>query len=166
MPESRAEICSATHDDLTGILELQAANQIARGGMLSAELARPRILTMMRDMPLVVARREGRVVGFLMSTTRAMNAELPVVRAMFMAYHGTPDAYVYGPICVAQAERGKGLASAMISVLRSLQPGREGVLFIRSDNEASLLAHRRIGMDEVARFDLDGISFIVFSYVG
>ena len=166
MPEPCAEICSATLDDLTGILELQAANQMARAGMLSAELARPRILAMMRDMPLVVARREGRVVGFLMSATRAMNAELPVVCAMFMAYHGTPDAYVYGPICVDRAERGKGLASAMFSALRRLQPGREGVLFIRSDNEASLLAHRKLGMDEVARFDLDGMGFTVFSYVG
>jgi predicted GNAT superfamily acetyltransferase len=166
MAETQAEIGKAKEADLTGILELQAANQIARGGSLSAELPRSRVEAMMRGMPLVVARRDGRVIGFLMTTTREMNAELPVVRAMFQAYAGASDAYVYGPICVDQMERGKGLAAAMFSQLRNLQPGREGVLFIRSDNEASLLAHRRMGMDEVARFDLDGIDFAVFSYVG
>lgn len=166
MAEIQWEIGKATEADLAGILELQAANQIARGGLLSAELPRARVQAMMDGMPLVVARRDGRVVGFLMTTTRAMNAELPVVRAMFAAYPGAPDAYVYGPICVDQTERGKGLAAAMFSELRGLQPGREGVLFIRSDNEASLLAHPRMGMQEVARFDLDGASFAVFSYVG
>lgn len=166
MTATRTEIGKATESDLEEILELQAANQIARGGMLSAELPRSRVQAMMRSMPQVVARRDGRVVGFLMTTTRAMNAELPVVRAMFAAYGGTPDAYVYGPICVAETERGKGLAAAMFSELRGLQPEREGILFIRSDNEASLLAHHRMGMDEVARFELDGINFAVFSYVG
>jgi L-amino acid N-acyltransferase YncA len=166
MAESEVEIGTASDADLAGILELQAANQISRGGTLSAELARPRVLEMMRGMPVVVARLDGRVVGFLMSTTRAMNSELPVVRAMFGAYAGSPDAYVYGPICVAQTQRGKGLAAAMFSELRALQPGREGILFIRSDNEASLLAHRRMGIDEVARFNLDGANFAVFSYRG
>jgi L-amino acid N-acyltransferase YncA len=134
--------------------------------MLSVELPRSRVLEMMRGLPLVVARREGRVLGFVMSAARTMNSELPVLRAMFGAYAGTPDAYVYGPICVDQAERGKGLAAAMFSALRALHPGREGVLFIRDDNEASLQAHRRMGMHEVARFDLDGTNFAVFSYVG
>lgn len=103
--------------------------------MLSAELPRSRILQMMVGMPLVVARREGRVVGFLTATTRAMNADLPVVAAMF-------------------------------SVLRGQQPGREGVLFIRIDKQASLLAHWKMGMNEVARFDFNGANFAVFSYVG
>ncbi|MGJ7502689.1 GNAT family N-acetyltransferase [Variovorax sp. ZT5P49] len=166
MTDTPSDIGTATAADLEGILSLQAANQTARGGMLSAELPRDRIEAMMREMPLVVARRGGRVCGFLMATTRTMNAELPVVRAMFAAYPGSADAYVYGPICVDPAERGQGLAAAMFAELRRLQPGREGVLFIRSDNEASLRAHRRMGMREVARFELSGAAFDVFSYVG
>lgn len=166
MTESPADISVATDADLNGILELQFANQIARGGMLSAELPRARIMAMMRDMPLIVAKRDARVVGFLMTSTRTMNAELPVVRSMFAAYPGGSDAYVYGPVCVDASERGKGLAEAMFSALRRLAPGREGVLFIRSDNAASLRAHRRMGMNEVATFGLEGIDFSVFAYVG
>lgn len=166
MARTQVEIGTATASDLEGILALQAANQIARGGMLSAEFPRSRVEAMMRAMPLIVARHEGRVTGFLMSTTRAMNADFPVIRAMFQAYGGSEDAYVYGPICVGQEARGQGVAEAMFTELRRLEPGREGVLFIRADNEASLRAHRRMGMREVGRFALDGTGFLVFAYRG
>jgi len=100
----------ANEADLDGILALQAANQMARGGSLSASLPEARVVAMMQEMPLIVARRDGRITGFLMTTTRAMNADLPIVQAMFAAYQGAPNAYVYGPICVGEEERGKGLA--------------------------------------------------------
>lgn len=166
MTAPQETIGTATEADLDGIVQLQATNQTARGGQLAAELLRARIAEMMASTPLVVAKRAGRVVGFLMTSTRSMNADLPVVRAMFDAYAGAPDAYVYGPICVDPAERGKGLAAAMFSALRKLEPGREGVLFIRSDNQASLRAHQRMGMQEVTRFALGPADFAVFSYTG
>ncbi|WP_153101119.1 GNAT family N-acetyltransferase [Paraburkholderia hayleyella] len=166
MTDSGVSIGRATEADLDGIEALLTANLIEHGGMLEAELPRSRLVAMMRGMPLIVARRDGRITGFLMSTTRAMSGGMPIVRALFDAYAGTADTYVYGPVCVDAAERGKGLAAAMFSALRQLEPGREGVLFIRTDNEASLRAHRRMGMQEVARFELNGADFAVFSYIG
>ena len=156
----------ATEADLDGILELQAANQPERGGMLSANLSRSRVAELMLGMPLIVARRGGRVVAFLMNSTREMNDDIPIIRAMLEAYPGTADAYVYGPICVKEEERGKGLAQAMFTELRRLERGREGILFIRRDNPASLRAHRKMGMREVAGFVLGGIDYVVLSYVG
>ncbi|KIQ58250.1 GCN5 family acetyltransferase [Pseudomonas fluorescens] len=129
-------------------------------------MPRSRVAAMMREMPLIVARRGGRITGFLMTTPRAMNADLPIVQAMFTAYPGTPDAYVYGPICVGEQERGKGLAQKMFAELQRLEPGREGVLFIRKDNEASLRAHLKMGMKEVESFQFNGSVFAVFSYIG
>jgi predicted GNAT superfamily acetyltransferase len=165
--QNQPAIGKATAADIDGILALQAANQIANGGALSAELPRPRIEAMMKDMPLIVARgKNGGVAGFLMTSTRALNADVPVVRAMFAAYEGSPDAYAYGPICVAASERGKGLAEAMFTELRRLQPGREGVLFIRRDNAPSLRAHIRMGMREVAEFELGGAGFSVMAFAG
>ena len=160
------DIGRATERDLAGILELQAANQPDRGGALSAELPRSRVAEMMREMPLIVARRGNRIVAFLMNSTREMNDDVPIIRAMLDAYPGTPDAYVYGPICVSEEERGKGLAQAMFAELRQLEPGREGVLFIRRDNPGSLRAHAKMGMREVADFVIDGKDFVVLSYVG
>ena len=62
--------------------------------------------------------------------------------------------------------RGEGLAQAMFAELRRLEPGREGILFIRRDNGASLRGHTRMGRREVAEFQYDGFDFAVFSYVG
>jgi len=126
-------------------------------------LSRERIAEMMQAMPLIVARRNSHVTGFLMMTTRAMNADIPIIKAMFTAYEGSADAYVYGPVCVGAEERRKGLAQAMFAELKRLQPGREGVLFIRLDNEASLRAHIRMGMKETAKFRFNGSDYLVFS---
>ena len=156
----------ATEADLDGIMELQAANQPDRGGMLSASLSRSRVAELVLGRPLIVARRGGRVVAFLMTSTRAMNDDVPIIRAMLEAYPGTSDAYVYGPVCVIEEERGKGLAQAMFTELRRLERGREGILFIRRDNPASLRAHTKMGMREVAGFVLDDIDYVVLSYIG
>ena len=163
---TRVDICRATETDLDGILELQAANQPERGGALSASLPRSRIADMMRAMPLIVARRHGRISGFLMTSTREMNADVPIIREMLAAYPGATDAYVYGPVCVSAEDRGKGLAQAMFAELQRLLPGREGILFIRRDNPASLRAHAKMGMHEVAGFLFDGHAYAVLSYVG
>ena len=60
------------------------------------------------DMPVIVARRNGRVVGHLISASREACAGVPMAEAMLRAYPGAaPDAYVYGPICVAEEARGR-----------------------------------------------------------
>lgn len=166
MTENRLIITKATNANLDGIIDLLAVNQIECGGALSENLPRSRVTEMMRDMPLIVALRDGLVTGFLMTSTRVMNANLPLVKAMFNAYHGTPDAYVYGPICVATDQRGKGLAQAMFDKLRTLAPGREGILFISRHNGASLKSHTRMGMREVAEFKLNSSDFAVLSFIG
>ena len=160
------DIGRATEHDLDGILELQAANQLERGGLLSVELPRARVTAMMQEMPLIVARRDGRIVAFLVNSTRQMNDDVPIIRAMLDAYPGESNAYVYGPICVSEAERGKGMAQALFAELRRLEPGREGILFIRSDNAASLRAHAKMGMREVAGFVFNGLDHVVLSFIG
>ena len=160
------EISRATEIDLDGIVELQAANQPERGGTLSASLPRSRIAEMMRVMPLIVARCGGRITGFLMTSTREMNADVPIIRAMLAAYQGATDAYVYGPICVSAEERGKSLAQAMFAELQRLLPGREGILFIRRDNPASLRAHAKMGMHEVAGFVFNEHDYVALVYLG
>jgi L-amino acid N-acyltransferase YncA len=47
----------------------------------------------------------------------------------------------------------------VFAALRARLPGREGVLFIRRDNAASLKAHARMGMREVAEFTHGGAVF-------
>ena len=160
------DIARATHEDIDGILDLQDRNQPDRGGTLSARFSRDWFGSALAAMPVIVCRREGRVVGYLASSPLSAHAEVPVVQAMLAAYRGKPGAYVYGPICVDEVERGRGLASAMFEALRDRLPRREGVLFIRSDNTASLGAHTRMGMRQVADFTDGDAAYAVFSYAG
>ncbi len=159
------EIGIATWRDLDGIVALQAMNQISNGGSLSAFLPRARLLKMMEELPQIVARKEGEVVGFLLCS--AMCADVPILQAMLDAYPmRTENAYAYGPICVARNERGRGIAQAMFAMLKRMHPGREGILFIRSDNEPSLRAHRKMGMREVSSFLHAGVEHVVLNYTG
>lgn len=166
MDTGETHIGRATEADLDGIVELQATNQADRGGTLSASMPRATIARMLRDMPLVVARRGGRIVGFLMTGSREITAEVPIIQAMLATYPGAPDAYVYGPICIAADARGQGLAQAMFAELRRLAPGREGILFIRRGNLASRRAHEKMGMREVEGFGFGGHAFSVVAYMG
>ena len=161
------EIAAARENDLDGVLELQAANQVSNGGKLSASFSRSQLQRMMNEMPLLVARRAQRIVGFLICSTREMVSDVPIILAMLDSYpERARDSYVYGPVCIDAKERGRGLAQLLFEELRRRLPGREGVLFIRCDNEASIRSHRKMGMREVSRFRFDGIDHIVLSYIG
>jgi len=100
----------ASKADLEGIMALQAMNQADHGGTLTVSLPYSKVAWMLREMPLIIARRNDSITGFLMTSTRAMNEDVPIISAMLAKYPGTADAYIYGPICVSIEERGKGLA--------------------------------------------------------
>lgn len=159
-------VTPATERDLDGILALQDRNHRNRGGTLTALLSRERMRSMLSDLPLIVARRNDRVVGFLMAASKPTVADVPVIRAMLAAYGGAPDAYVYGPIVVDESERGRGLAQRMFAALRERLPGREGILLIRADNAPSLRAHEKMGVQTRGTFVHDGFPFVVLSYLG
>jgi L-amino acid N-acyltransferase YncA len=160
------EVDTLRTGDIDGVLALQEANQAEYGGTLSARMPRAFFTAAMDGMPVIVARREGRVVGFLVSSPKHPPPEAPVMRAMLSAWPGGDDAYSYGPTCVAAEERGRGLAAAMFAALRARLPGREGILFIRTDNTASLRAHAKMGMRQVASFEHGGATMLVLAYVG
>jgi RimJ/RimL family protein N-acetyltransferase len=160
------EIDRLRRDDIDGVLALQEANQAEHGGTLSACMPRAFFEAAVDGMPVIVARRDHQVVGFLVSAPKHPPPAAPIVRAMLHAWPGAEDAYTYGPVCVSAEERGRGLAAAMFAALRALLPGREGVLFIRSDNAASIRAHAKMGMRQVATFTFNDASILVLSYVG
>jgi L-amino acid N-acyltransferase YncA len=160
------EIGLAGPPDVDRILELQRGNLPDRGGALSVEFSRDWFTRAVAAMPVIVARRQGSVVGFLVSSPFAAHADVPIVQAMRRAYAGAANAYLYGPICIAASERGRGLAGRLFTALRRELPDREGVLFIRRDNLPSLQAHAKMGMRQVAEFTHDDAVHVVLAYVG
>lgn len=164
---TQIDIRKAVKSDLPGLLKLQQANQLAQGGSLAAALTAGQIEQMMADMPQIVACRNNEVVAFLLTTSLAVSRKRPllIIDKTLQAYpYADQDAYLYGPVCVSASERGNRLAQLMFARLLELEPNRQGILFIRSDNEPSLRAHSRMGMIKVGEFTLNDALFHVFAY--
>ncbi|AUC98215.1 N-acetyltransferase [Bradyrhizobium sp. SK17] len=154
----------ATLSDAEAISALLMADSGDHGGMLLGQWPRETIETRISSgQPIVIATDEAdRLLGALLTSEQDFD-EAPPVRAMLMAWPGGPDAYVYGPVCISRDARGLGVLEALYAELRATFPGREAILFVREDNPRSLKAHLRLGMREVAHFDLGGKVFVVLS---
>ena len=102
--------------DIDAITALLQANSPSQGGSLTGEFSRDKVASMADGAsPVIVARRVagGPAVGVLFSAEKA-TAQAPVVLAMLAAYAGSDKAYVYGPVRIADPERGAGLAGAVV----------------------------------------------------
>lgn len=166
MQTDAPEISRATVDDVAGIVALQERNLRQNGGALSVRLPPEWFEAALAAMPVIVARRSGTIVGYAVASPCDAQGDDPILMAMLRAYPGSPGAYVYGPICVAESERGHGVARAMFNALRAAVPGREGFTFIRADNAVSRKVHARIGMREMITFSVAGIDYVVVAYTG
>jgi GNAT superfamily N-acetyltransferase len=160
------EIVLATSADIPGILALQEPNLPDNGGGLSVRQNADWFKRTMLEMPLIMARREGKVVGYVVATTLAAKSHVAIVQAMLRRFPAPPDCYAYGPVCVASTERGKGLAGMMFEGLRARLRGRPAMTFVRADNAPSLRAHRKMGMQELGAFLSEGVPHIAFTYTG
>ena len=163
---TRYDITLATPEDVPAILALQEVNLYENGGGLSARQTGEWFRRTMSEMPIVVGRRDGKLVGYLLATSLAAKAHVAIVQTMLRVFPPPPECYLYGPVGVAGSERGNGLAGILYAELRSRMRGRPAMTFIRSDNAPSLRAHRKMGMKELGEFATDGESYIAFSYDG
>ena len=161
MDHSDIVIEVATRDDLPGILDLQERNLTEHGGSLSVRWSAEWFQTAVGEMPIIVARSGERVVGYLVSTPQSAQAQNPIIQAMLAAYRPSADAFIYGPICVEQEQRKRGVAALMFQYLRTRLPCREGLTFIRGDNIASRAAAAKLGMREAGKFEHRGLEYIV-----
>jgi predicted GNAT superfamily acetyltransferase len=157
----------ASATDIDDIVALLQANEASRGGSITGHFDRGMVAAFLADMPVIVARRDGRLAGVLVSSSIAAVGHIPVIAAMLRTYRGGTDAYIYGPICIDARDRGRGLAETLFTFLKAVLPGREGILFIRADNAASIRAHReKLGMTAQGSFVLDGVEYMALSYRG
>ena len=154
-------ISVATPHDIPDILALQSENQLSSGGALSVEFPAQWFENVMNDMPIVIARCRGQLIGYLVSSSQGATKHLALNQAKYRAYPVGPEAYNSGPLCIAASGRGRGLASRLFDAQRALLRGREGVAFIRRDNTASRVVHAKYGFREVAEFSHAGIDYLV-----
>jgi L-amino acid N-acyltransferase YncA len=163
---SEYAISLATREEIPELLGLQKANLGVHGGALSVRLTSEWFECSLEEMPIILARRSGRLVGYLVSSSRSATARLALPQAKFRAYPTGPEAYNSGPLCIARSERGRGLAGMLFCALREHLPGREAVTFVRRDNTASRNAHAKAGFREVAQFAYDDVDYVVMACSG
>jgi hypothetical protein len=101
-------IARASRNDIPEILALQEDNLPDRGGALSVRFPSQWFEAALEDMPLIVARKGGCLVGYLLASSVASQVHVPAVQGMLRAYPAATDAYIYGPICVVAGARRRG----------------------------------------------------------
>jgi L-amino acid N-acyltransferase YncA len=158
------EISLATPDDIPGILAVQEPNLPDSGGSLSVRQTADWFKHAVLENSVVVGRRDGKVVGYVLGTSLAANAHIAIIQAMLRTFPAPPDCYLYGPVCVAETERGRGLAGEMFEKLQAHMGGRPAMTFIRADNEPSLRAHRKKGMRDLGTFVNSDEQYIALIY--
>lgn len=158
------EIGLAAIDDIPAIMAIQDRNLHENGGGLSVRQNADWFRRTMSEMPIVVARSAGLVVGYALATSVIAKSHVGIVQTMLREFPAPPNCYLYGPVCVAESERGNGLAGMLYQEMRARLPGRTAMSFVRSDNTPSLRANRKMGKKELGKFIHDGECYIVFAF--
>ena len=153
----------ATLHDVERISALLMANAADRGGTLYGDWSVGVVGDCIAAGDLIIVAMDGAHLLGVLFTLEKARASAPPVLAMLAAWPGSVDAYVYGPVCIDQVARGKGVLEALHADLVTRRPGREAILFIKANNPRSLHAHARLGMVQVASFTLAGEVFAVLS---
>jgi len=144
----------ATASDAAAISALMEPDSQSRGGSLFGDWGVEKIARWIAtDALILLAVEAGRIVAVLFTAEKGA-VSTPAIDAMWRAWPGAGDAYVYGPVCLAAEARGRGVLALLADALRARRPGREAVLFINRDNPRSITAHLRIGVRPVAEFTL------------
>ena len=128
------EISLGRAEDIPGILVLQETNLAERGGGLAVRQTADWFRHAIFEKSLVVGRHEQKVVGYVLGTSFAAKAHVMIIQTMLRVFPPPPDCYLYGPVCVAETERGKGLAGALFEVLQTHMAGRPAMTFIRAQH--------------------------------
>jgi L-amino acid N-acyltransferase YncA len=158
------DISLASPGDIPGILALQEPNLPDNGGSLSVRQSADWFSKAIAEKSVVAGRRNGEVAGYVLGTSLAAKAHVTIVQTMLRTFPPPANCYLYGPVCVAETERGKGLAGALFEVLQAHMTGRPAMTFIRADNEPSLRAHRKMGMRELGPFSNGAEQYIALSH--
>lgn len=165
------EIRRATQTDYSGICELARSHYKEnptpadrQQGFLSARFSLQQITDIANSLGIIIASDAGRVAGFMCASRCEWSDQPAIVRQMLdnlwrYRFHEQPldksKVFVYGPVCIDLAYRGRGVLRKMHQCLNRGMDGLypAGVAFVANDNQASLRAHiDGLGMHQVGDF--------------
>ncbi len=132
-------------------------------GFVFVEHTLPLLRRMAAQSPQAIALSEGHVVGYCLSLSVSLQAEVPSLAPMFQhfrecVYRGKPlSAYrfvVGGQVCVDREHRGKGLLARLYDQIRLsvAQDCDLCVTEIATRNRVSVRAHERMGFEIISTY--------------
>lgn len=98
-------------------------------GSLPVRLTEDWFRRVVSEKSVLVGRRNGKVAGCVSGTSLAAKAHVTIIQTMLRAFPPSPDCYLYGPVFVADTERGKDLAGTMFKTLQKHKNGRPAMMF-------------------------------------
>jgi len=132
-------------------------------GFVFAEHTKSLLQRMAAESPQAIALVDGQVMGYCLSLTLSLKAEVPSLAPMFeqfaaCAYRGKPlPSYrliVGGQVCVDREHRGKRLLSRLYEQVRQSVGSAYDlcVTEIATRNRVSMRAHERMGFEVVSTY--------------
>ena len=177
------EIRLAAPGDIAGVLQLQAeyfignlAAEARKGGFVSAEFTSQQLEDIAKDVALLVGVEQHHVVGYLCAASCQYYRRVPLLAALMrrfpdMTYSGgrleAYRSFIYGPVCIAHSQRGRGLLVALYEeLLRVVRSTYEiGVALISNANRPSFEAHvRTLGMTAIGEYEIDGHQYEILAF--
>lgn len=168
------EIRQARIEDYPKIIRLQQQNtpgQLSeaemRQGFIVSQMDEPRLDAINQALGILVAMDGAQLAGFVCLVPTSLQPRHPVVEAMLATFAHQQfggksleqqRVFVYGPVCISNEWRGKGLLRQLFEAVKS--HAREdydtGAAFINDLNPHSLAAHvKGLGMTVLTPFNCD-----------
>jgi predicted GNAT superfamily acetyltransferase len=150
--------------EIAELLDLQRANlainldaqTIESQGFVTFVYAPETIQNMMAAAPQIVARADGKIVGYALTTTVEAGLDNELMRPLVeLSYTLGPlskkSFYFIGQVCVRSGYRGTGIFDALYQEHKDLfkYQFKAVVTEIASDNLRSLAAHQRVGFQTI-----------------
>ncbi len=160
-------------EDFEQIVALQNKNLVEildqteqKDGFLSAAFSVEEFQAMDEDLCVVVCVDAGQVCGYACASSVEYNQQFPLVAAMIerfqkIHYQAKPltsyRSFIYGPVCIDKAYRGQGVLTGLFNQMQKLLRERESppellIVLISAQNERSLKAHQKLGIEMIDQF--------------
>jgi len=174
---NRIEYATAQSDaDLLQIIELQKENleqsiseeELQAQGFVTVVHELPLLKAMNHPHPHIIAKADGRVIGYALVMLRNFREDIPVLIPMFeeidrIPYHGTllgdTSYFVMGQVCVQKAFRGQGVFEGLFDKMRAEYQSHFDYVItqIAERNPRSTRAHEKVGFQVVHRYSMEGV---------
>ncbi|GAA0879120.1 hypothetical protein GCM10009119_20880 [Algoriphagus jejuensis] len=170
-------------EELQGILGLQHSNlpknisatEKSEQGFVTVNHSYEQLLEMNAIAPHLIAKEDGRVIGYVLAMTKASKALVPVLVPMFRQFDRVNfggklvadfDYMVIGQICVDKNHRGQGIFDRMYEAYGALFSERFdfAITEIAVSNVRSIKAHQRVGFEVIHEFSDETEDWVIVAW--